>query len=143
VRQHGFSKRRTWRKLHLGVDEASGEILAEALTTNTVDGASQVEPLLDQIQRPVSAFGGDGAYDKQKVYETLANPPHQSQPILPIIPPRRDPRIKQHGNTAKPPLPRAENLKAIRKRGRGNGNSKVGTTDAVSPRLLYLDISES
>jgi hypothetical protein len=24
VRQHGYSKRRTWRKLHLGIDEASG-----------------------------------------------------------------------------------------------------------------------
>ena len=28
VRQHGYSKRRTWRKLHLGVDETTGEILA-------------------------------------------------------------------------------------------------------------------
>jgi hypothetical protein len=28
VRQHGWSKRRTWRKLHLGVDEATGEIVA-------------------------------------------------------------------------------------------------------------------
>lgn len=28
IRQHGISKRRTWRKLHLGVDETTGEILA-------------------------------------------------------------------------------------------------------------------
>src|SRR5256886_4949095 len=28
VRQHGWSKRRTWRKLHLAVDEATGEIVA-------------------------------------------------------------------------------------------------------------------
>jgi hypothetical protein len=33
VRQHGYSKRRTWRKLHLSVDEASGEIEAEVLTS--------------------------------------------------------------------------------------------------------------
>ena len=26
VRKHGYSKRRTWRKLHLAVDEATGEI---------------------------------------------------------------------------------------------------------------------
>jgi hypothetical protein len=40
VRQHGYSKRRTWWKLHLGVDEASGEIIASALTTNDFgDGA--------------------------------------------------------------------------------------------------------
>jgi Transposase DDE domain len=28
TRQHGVSKRRTWRKLHLPLDEATGEILA-------------------------------------------------------------------------------------------------------------------
>ncbi len=34
VRQHGYSKRRTWRKLHLGVDETTGEILAGVVSTN-------------------------------------------------------------------------------------------------------------
>ncbi len=34
VRQHGFSKRRQWRKLHLAVDEASGEVLAHKLTAS-------------------------------------------------------------------------------------------------------------
>jgi len=28
VRQHGYPSRRTWCKVHLGVDEASGEIVA-------------------------------------------------------------------------------------------------------------------
>jgi hypothetical protein len=34
VRQHGWSQRRTWRKLHLGVDEKSGELVAVTLSTN-------------------------------------------------------------------------------------------------------------
>src|SRR5680860_1913346 len=34
VRSHGWSKRRTWRKLHLGVDAAGGDIVAAAVTTN-------------------------------------------------------------------------------------------------------------
>jgi len=34
TRQHGISKRRTWRKLHLGVDETTGEILSAVVTTN-------------------------------------------------------------------------------------------------------------
>ncbi len=34
VRQHGYTYRRTWRKVHLGVDEASGEIVAAVATTN-------------------------------------------------------------------------------------------------------------
>ena len=117
VRQYGFSKRRTWRKLHLGVDEATGEFLAVTLTTNSVDDASQVDPLLDQIRRPVSAFGGDGSYDKQKVYETLSNPPHQDEPIRPIIPPRSNAKIWQHGNCQETPLPRDEHLRTIRQIG--------------------------
>lgn len=36
VRIHGVGKRRMWRKLHLGVDEASGEILAAVVTTNDI-----------------------------------------------------------------------------------------------------------
>ena len=105
VRQYGFSKRRIWRKLHLGVDEATGEFMAVTLTTNSVDDASQVDPLLDQIRRPISALGGDGSYDKQKVYETLCNPPHQDEPIHPIIPPRSNAKIWQHGNCQEAPLP--------------------------------------
>ncbi|MEO1146333.1 MAG: IS5 family transposase, partial [Cyanobacteria bacterium J06638_22] len=36
TRQHGVSKRRTWRKQHLGVAESTGEILAAVVTTNAV-----------------------------------------------------------------------------------------------------------
>jgi hypothetical protein len=33
VRQHGSTRRRTWRKTYLGVDEASGAIVAAVVTT--------------------------------------------------------------------------------------------------------------
>ena len=36
VRQHGASKRRTWRKLHLGMDPDSKEIIVADLTSNGV-----------------------------------------------------------------------------------------------------------
>ena len=84
VRQHGWNKRRTWRKLHLGVNEATGEIIAQTLTPASQDDASQVEPLLGQVQAPVKALGGDGAYDKRKVFDRLAAP-EQEPPIQPII----------------------------------------------------------
>ncbi|MGQ9651936.1 MAG: IS5 family transposase [Phycisphaerae bacterium] len=32
VRAHGWSRRRTWRKLHIGVDEETGEVLVARLT---------------------------------------------------------------------------------------------------------------
>ena len=44
VRQHGWTKRRTWRKLHVGVNEATGEVVAQTLTSHRIDDASQVAP---------------------------------------------------------------------------------------------------
>jgi hypothetical protein len=40
VRQHGVGKRRTWRKIHLAVDEKTGPILAQQLTDKDTDDAS-------------------------------------------------------------------------------------------------------
>ena len=117
VRQHGWNKRRTWRKLHLGVDEATGEIVAQTLTTNSQDDAGQVEPLLDQIETPIAAVGGDGAYDRRKLFEALAAS-DRGPPMRPIIPPRKDAKIEQHGNRKAEPLPRDETIRTIRKRGR-------------------------
>ena len=74
VRQHGWTKRRTWRKLHVGVHEATGEVVAQTLTSHRIDDASQVAPLLTQVDEAVGAVGGDGAYDKQKVFDALATP---------------------------------------------------------------------
>lgn len=47
VRQHGAGKRRTWRKIHLAVDEKTGEIVAEVLTKNDADDAGEVPGLLE------------------------------------------------------------------------------------------------
>src|SRR5437879_3819251 len=47
--------RRSWRKLHIGVDADTGEIIAAKLTGKDVDDGSQVGPLLAQIAGPVAA----------------------------------------------------------------------------------------
>jgi hypothetical protein len=49
VEKHAIRKRRSWRKLHIGVDAETGEILASELTSSDVDDGSQVDALLDQI----------------------------------------------------------------------------------------------
>ena len=110
VRQHGWTKRRTWRKLHVGVHEATGEVVAQTLTSNRIDDASQVAPLLTQVDEAVGAVGGDGAYDKQKVFDALATPP-SSPSIQPIIALRKDAKIQQHGNCKAPALARDEILR--------------------------------
>jgi IS5 family transposase len=71
VRQHGISKRRTWRKLHLAIDEKSGEILASALSTNNVGDQEVLGDLLDQIDNPIKQASGDGAYDTHENYKML------------------------------------------------------------------------
>ncbi|MXW77390.1 MAG: transposase [Gemmatimonadetes bacterium] len=60
VRQHGWTKRRTWRKLHVGVNQATGEVVAQTLTSHRIDDASQVAPLLSQVDEAMGAVGGMG-----------------------------------------------------------------------------------
>src|SRR5688572_15750002 len=47
VRKHGASKRRTWRRLHVGADPEKGEIQAVLLTTNSVSDDAAVPDLLE------------------------------------------------------------------------------------------------
>ena len=123
VRQHGVSKRRTWRKLHLGIDPVTGEIQAAMLSEASVTDAEMVAPLLDQIERPIASTTGDGAYDQRQVYAALA----RAAPEADVrIPPRRGARIEQHGNCAAPPLPRDETLRAIRAQGRAAWKKESG-----------------
>ena len=69
VEKHGTRTRRSWRKLHIGVDADTGQIMATELTTNDIDDGSRVGPLLDQVAGPIASFTGDGAYDRDDVYE--------------------------------------------------------------------------
>lgn len=121
MRKHGKSKRRTWRKLHLAVDPATQEIVAETLTENSCADADQAAPLLDQTKGKINKFSGDGAYDQWKVYETLA-----TRKIKPIIPPRRNAKIKRHGNANDPRLPRDEAIREIRRKGRKAWKNDIG-----------------
>ena len=115
VRKHGYSKRRTWRKLHLGADPETGEIQAVLLTENSVSDDVAVDELLEQIEQILLACAADGAYDKRKVYDALNK---HSPEVEILIPPRKNARIWQHGNSKAQPLKRDENLRYIRKHGR-------------------------
>jgi hypothetical protein len=121
VRQHGYSKRRTWRKLHLSVDETTQSIEAMLLTEASVDDAEAGRQLLDETQGPIQQVSGDGGYDKRKFYEACTQ--HGIEQIA--VPPRRNAKIWQHGNSAKPPLPRDQNLRRIRRIGRKRWKEEV------------------
>lgn len=121
VRKHGAGKRREWRKLHLAVDPDTHEIVAQALTENSGHDADQVDDLLDQVEGEVQNFYGDGAYDQWKVYDSL-----DEREIGSIIPPRKNAKIKQHGNASGDPLPRDECIRQIRRDGRKAWKESIG-----------------
>jgi hypothetical protein len=113
VRQHGWTKRRTWRKLHLGVDEQTKEIVCACASTNNVSDDEMLPELLADVPGKIEQVSGDGSYDKRKCYEAINR--HQAQAA---IPPRRGARIWQHGNTKAERHVRDENLRRIRQVGR-------------------------
>jgi len=113
VRQHGYSKRRTWRKLHLAADEATGEIVAAVVSTNSFKDSQILPDLLDQVDDEISQVSADGAYDSRNCYFLIAAREAQA-----AIPPQKRARIWQHGNTKAEGLPRDENLRRIRRVGR-------------------------
>jgi Transposase DDE domain len=45
IEKHGASRRRSWRKLHIGVDADSGEIVAVEVTRKDIDDAATVDTL--------------------------------------------------------------------------------------------------
>jgi Transposase DDE domain len=113
TRQHGVSKRRTWRKLHLAVDEATGEILSAVVTDNSCHDSEVLGELLDDIPDPISQVDADGAYDTAVCYDYI-----EGREAIAGIPPQRNAKIWFHGNRKSPPHPRDENLRKIRLVGR-------------------------
>jgi hypothetical protein len=123
VCMHGASKRRTWRKLHIGANPDDSEIQAVLLTENGVSDDQAVEGLLEQIEQTILDFAADGAYDKRRVYDRLNA---HSPEVDILIPPRKNARIWKHGNSKTERLKRDENLHAIRQLGRREWKEKSG-----------------
>lgn len=116
VRLHGASKRRTWRKLHLAVDEATGEILAADLTLSSAGDGERLPALLSQVEQghvTIHQVSADGAYDSWSCHEAITRREAEA-----TIPPRSGSKIKQHGNSKNPRLGRDEILRRIRKVGK-------------------------
>ncbi|HSW71554.1 MAG TPA: IS5 family transposase, partial [Gammaproteobacteria bacterium] len=84
VRQHGKSKRRTWRKIHLALCPDSHEIILSYLGENKEADCEVVPKMQDHLPKSVKKSYGDGAYDKEPCYREF----HRAG-IIPIIPPQR------------------------------------------------------
>ena len=113
VRQHSYSKRRTWRKLHLCVDDQTLEIVAVGASANSVSDGEMLPELLAEAPGEIEQVSADGAYDQRRCYDAINQ--HGARAA---IPPRRGAKIWQHGNSKEERLVRDENLRSIRKVGR-------------------------
>jgi hypothetical protein len=123
IEKYGTKTRRSWRKLHLGVDANSGQIVAAALTGPEADDGDQVGPLLDQMAGAVASFTGDGAYDQEGVYASVAER-HPEAAI--IVPPRATAVPSQTAESA--PTQRDRHLQLIAERGRMGWQKASGYT---------------
>ena len=123
IEKHGTQRRRAWRKLHIGVDAQTGEILASELTTSDVDDGSQAEPLLDQFAGPLASFTGDGAHDQAGIYSTVAKR-HPEADV--IVPPRSTAVPSDLAESA--PTQRDRHLQSIAERGRIGWQKRSGYT---------------
>jgi len=125
VRKHGMGRgrRRMWRKLHLGVDETSKEIVALDLTTSGAHDSPHLPALLDQVNGEVAQVSDDRGYDSGTCYQAIL-----AREAVPTIPPRRNAKLSR----AKDPPPfwaeRDAVLRRIRDEGRYVWRTSGGAT---------------
>jgi len=113
LEKHGAKTRRSWRKLHIGLDAGSGQIVAASLTAKEADDGAEVGSLLDRITGAVASFTGDGGYDQDRVYASVAE---RSPEAAVIVPPRATAVPSDTAETA--PKQRDRHLQHIAEHGR-------------------------
>lgn len=97
ARQSG-EHRRQWRKLHLGLDPDSDELVAWELTENDVADPTTLPDLLDQVDGRIGTFLADGAYDGEPTYDLLIQR-SQDLPLPELVVPPRARSVERSGPT--------------------------------------------
>lgn len=141
VRQHGYSKRRTWKKLHLAVDEKNSDIISVSLTECSFKDNELLPDMLNSLEGEVSRVSGDGAYDAKNCWDFCYN-----KGIEGIFPPRRGAKIRTHGNSKvvdPPSLSRDNHIRRIRRMGKkrwklASGYSRRSIAETAMQRFKML-----
>ena len=109
VRKHGKSKRRSWRKVHLGFDEGTREVMACVLTDSRGHEKNMLPNLLGEVTEPIDQVFGDGGYDYKTCYDVIADREARA-----VIPPRKSAIFHNNGSMDA----RDDNLRRIQEIGR-------------------------
>ena len=108
--KHGANPKRTWRKVHVAVDE-NNMIQAVSLTDKSTHDSEEVPRLLEQIDESADRYIGDGAYDTKAVYDEIAK--HNKTAKI-VIPPRENAVMGENWHSE-----RSKSLDIIKERCRG------------------------
>ncbi len=114
TRKHGGSKRKVWRKIHLGIDEQTLEIRTVEVTSSNVGDAPMLPDLLAQIpaEEKIATVTADGAYDTRACHDAIAargaaavrrakGPPDLLLILLTSAPPHRQALEAGHGRSSR------------------------------------------
>ena len=91
MRKHGYSKRRTWRKVHVGMCADSGQVIVSAVTSNNMSDDEVMPHLIEVLEGiPLGDVIGDGAYDTTDCRESIHGHGRRQ-----IIPPDKNARLQK------------------------------------------------
>ena len=124
VRKHGYSKRRTWRKVHVGMCVETGQVVVSAITSNDVsDDEAMLAMMATLGDVKIGNVLGDGAYDKTDVRQFIHDVGGRQ-----IIPPKRT--AKQQRKNPLPALKERDNaiqrIKDLGAEGRAKWKEEIG-----------------
>jgi len=103
MRKHGKEKRRTWRKLHLGIDTATHEVITAEVSLESVADSEVLPTLLNPLRRKIKQVSADGAYDTKNCHKLLTSKGSKA-----TIPPRKNAGYWEEGH------PRNEAVSALK-----------------------------
>lgn len=74
ARKHGGSKRRIWRKIHIGIDKETLEVRAVEVTSSNIGDAPMLPELPNQVPpgQDIELVTADGACDTRKCHDAIA-----------------------------------------------------------------------
>jgi len=110
VKKHGKSKRRTWRKLHIGVDSETHDIVVAEVTNDNIHDSKPFDTMLKQIDKDIHQTTADGAYDTHHCYQAALR-----KNAIPNFPPRKNAIL--HKSTDKAWILRNNAIMRIQRKG--------------------------
>jgi hypothetical protein len=120
VRQHGYSKHRMWRKLHIGIDVKTQQIVMMELTDNKVGENKKLKGLLEQYKDGYEKIGGDKGYDSYDCHEQVGE-----YGAVSAINIQEDAKERRKRNKNEKPLVRDEITRRIAKVGKEQWKKEV------------------